>query len=153
MEVSSKITQIVSFYWNFSFLITFPVNILPTIESDFNYQMFMCVPLSPINAMDWESSENELCLNLLGISTGKCLIGWWEWRGEYNMLSFYSKTVKNLPSGLYSMCMIGVLWCLIYSTTDTFSISMILRVPDLNPAANNIAFGLPEIQRQGSLGG
>jgi len=42
---------------------------------------------------------------------------------------------------------------LISSITETFSISIIRRVPDLNPAAKNMPFGLPETQRQGSFGG
>jgi hypothetical protein len=30
---------------------------------------------------------------------------------------------------------------------------MILKVPDLNPAAKNIPLGFPEMQKQGSFGG
>lgn len=42
----------------------------------------MWVPLSPINAKISESPEKHACLYLLGISTGKCLIGWCECKGE-----------------------------------------------------------------------
>lgn len=80
-------------------------------------------------------------------------MGWWEWRGEYNMLSFYYNTARNLPSGLYSMCKMGLLWCLIYSMTETLSISIILRVPDLKPAAKSMPLGLPDKHKQGSLEG
>lgn len=37
--------------------------------------------------------------------------------------------------------------------TETFSISIILNVPDLKPAAKSIPLGLPDKQRQGSLDG
>ncbi len=49
---------------------------------DFKAQMFICVPLSPISAISWESAENVECLYFEGIYWGNCLIGWCECNGE-----------------------------------------------------------------------
>jgi hypothetical protein len=75
-------TQIESDPKNFSFLMILPVNIFPIIVNDFNAQILICVPLSPINAIIWESAENDECLYFDGIYCGKCLIGWCECNGE-----------------------------------------------------------------------
>ena len=69
------------------------------------------------------------------------------------MFSFYYRTERNRPSRLYSMCMMGLEWWVIYYVTDTFYMSMIRRVPDLKPAAKNMPLGLAEIHRQGSFYG
>ena len=100
-------TQIESDPKNFNFLITLPVNIFPIKLSVFKAHILICVPLSPIKAIIWESAENDECLYLDGIYCGKCFIGWCECNGEYSMFIFYYKTAKNLPSGLYSMWIIG----------------------------------------------
>lgn len=122
-----------------------PVNILPSICKLFKFHILTWVPLSPMMNMCYESSEKHECLYLLAISTGKCLIGWWEWSGEYSMSSFYSNTAKKCPSGLYSTCMMGLVWCDISWTTLVVYMSNILKIPDLNPAMNCSACGFPEM--------
>lgn len=112
--------------------------------------MFTWVPLSPIIKIFSESSEKQECLFLLGKSTVKCLIGWWECRGEYSMFNFYSRTAKKWPSGLYSTWMIGLSWWEIYWTMLVVSISNTLKIPDLKPAINWRDWGFPEIQVQTS---
>lgn len=67
----------------------------------FNAHILIWVPLSPIKAIVWESTENDECLYLDGIYWGRCFIGWCECNGEYSMFIFYYSTAKNRPSGLY----------------------------------------------------
>ena len=149
IEVSSKIAQTLSASY-LSFLVTFPVNIFPIIWRLFSSQIFIWVPLSPMIAICYESSEKHECLYLLGISTGRCFTGWWECKGEYSMLYFYYKTAKKCPSGLYSICMMGLEWWFISSIKHVFSISKILRDPSWKPAAKRRAFGCPLMQVQTS---
>ena len=58
------------------------MKILPIIVKDFNAQILIWVPLSPIKAIVWESAENDECLYFEGIYWGRFLIGWWECNGE-----------------------------------------------------------------------
>lgn len=103
--------------------------------------------------MYYESYEKHEWRYLLGIYTGKCLTGWCECRGEYNIFNFYYKTARKCPSGLYYTWKIGLLWWEISSMTLVVSISKILNTPDLNPATNCKALGLPDMQVHTSVFG